>query len=164
MNNKLDEVTNDIVANNSLNVSKCTDLQVKIKLGPNATMPSYAKPGDAGLDLVATSKKLNKYGCLEFGTEVSLEIPEGFVGLIFPRSSICKKKMSLTNSVGVIDAFYRGEIKFMFKAATAGMGAYDVGDKIGQLIIMPYPKVELIQVDELSETERGVGGWGSSGE
>lgn len=141
-------------------------MKVKIKkLVPEAVVPSYANPGDAGLDLVATWIKVedhNKYGFFEYGTGICVEIPEGYVGLIFPRSSISKTGMLLTNSVGVIDSGYRGEIKFRFKYIS-GTNSYNVGDKIGQLIIMPYPKIEFEEVNELNETERGDGGFGSTG-
>jgi len=141
-------------------------MKVKIKkLVPEAVVPSYANPGDAGLDLVATWIKVedhNKYGFFEYGTGICVEIPEGYVGLIFPRSSISKTGMLLTNSVGVIDSGYRGEIKFRFKYIS-GTNSYNVGDKIGQLIIMPYPKIEFEEVNELNETQRGDGGFGSTG-
>ena len=128
-------------------------------------LPTYAKEGDAGLDLVATEwdwHETNKDVAV-YGTNLGVEIPEGYVGLIFPRSSISKKGQSLTNSVGVIDSGYRGEIKFAFKTFSWDM--YQVGDKIGQLIIMPYPKIEVVLAskDEVSKTERGEGGFGSTG-
>jgi len=141
-------------------------MKVKIKkLVPEAVIPAYSNPGDAGLDLVATYVKVedhNKYGYFEYGTGIAVEIPEGYVGLVFPRSSICKTGMILSNSVGVIDSSYRGEIKFRFKYVS-GTASYEVGDRVGQLIIIPYPVVEFEEVDELSETQRGSGGFGSSG-
>ena len=80
-------------------------MKVKIKnLNENAVIPSYSKQGDAGMDLVATSKIFDKYGNVEYGTGLAMEIPEGHVGLIFPRSSISKKDLALTNAVGVIDS------------------------------------------------------------
>ena len=138
-------------------------LTVKVKkLHPEAVIPKYAKVGDAGMDLVAISETV-RGGFTEFGTGLAVEIPEGYVGLIFPRSSISNVKMFLTNSVGVIDSGYRGEIKFRFKPTTSGVGKYEVGDRVGQLVVIPYPKVELIEVDGLEETDRGTGGFGSSG-
>jgi dUTP pyrophosphatase len=141
-------------------------MKVKIKkLVPEAVIPSYANLGDAGLDLVATwitVEDHNKYGYFEYGTGICVEIPEGYVGLIFPRSSISKTGMLLTNSVGVIDSGYRGEIKFRFKYIS-GTNSYNVGDKVGQMIIIPYPKIEFEEVDELTETQRGDGGFGSTG-
>lgn len=139
-------------------------MEVKIeKLSRNAVIPSYSKHGDAGLDLVATSVHFSKYkSIVEYGTDLAIEIPFGYVGLIFPRSSIYKHDMILLNSVGVIDSGYRGEIKFKFwyqKMETA----YEVGDRIGQLIIIPYPQIKFVETDKLSETERGTGGYGSTG-
>ena len=97
-------------------------MEVKIKkLCETAVIPSYAKPGDAGMDLVATSRIFDKYGNVEYGTGLAMEIPEGYVGLIFARSSVCKKDLALSNCVGIIDSGYRGEIKFKFKPTLAYM-------------------------------------------
>lgn len=147
-------------------------LTVKIKkLIPEATIPKYAKPGDAGMDLVATSHEFetNPAGrrMQVYGTGLAFEIPEGYVGLIFPRSSIAKTELSLTNCVGVIDSGYRGEVKFKFAidggSRATQLSTYKVGDRIGQIIIMPFPAVEFEETEELSSTERGTGGFGSSG-
>jgi dUTP pyrophosphatase len=138
-------------------------MKVKIKkLHPDAVVPKYAKEGDAGLDLVAVNGIKYANGYIEYQTGLSFEIPEGHVGLIFPRSSISNHSLSLTNSVGVIDSGYRGEVKFRFRDLKNGT-IYKVGDKIGQLIIIPYPQIELEEVEELEESERGTGGFGSSG-
>lgn len=141
-------------------------LKVKIKkLVEHAKIPEYSKNGDAGLDLVATDcYKNNEYGFVEYGTGLSMEIPEGHVGLIFPRSSISKTCLSLCNSVGVVDSGYRGEITFRMSINEhSDNPEYDVGDRIGQLIIMPYPKVQFVETEKLSDTERGTGGYGSTG-
>ena len=138
---------------------------VKIKkLHNNAVVPQYAKAGDAGMDLVAT-EVTDGYGfTVTYGTGLAMEIPEGFVGLVFPRSSIRKYDISLTNCVGVIDSGYRGEIQATFrKEAGIPSKRYDVGDKIAQMIILPYPSIQFIETDELSDTERGEGGFGSTG-
>jgi dUTP pyrophosphatase len=141
------------------------------KLDEKAVIPKYAKNGDAGLDLVAISRKeTDNY--IEYGTGLAIEIPDGFVGLLFPRSSISKMGLSLANSVGVVDSGYRGGIKLRFKNTFIerpdGLkkqdNIYQLGDKVAQLIILPYPKIELIEVDELSDTDRGKGGFGSTGE
>lgn len=141
-------------------------MKVRIKrLSENAVIPTYANPGDAGLDLVATYVKVedhNKYGFFEYGTGLAVEIPEGYIGLIFPRSSISKTGMMLANAVGVIDSSYRGEIKLRFKYIS-GTNSYEVGDRVAQLIILPYPIVEFEEVQELSETQRSSGGFGSTG-
>ena len=156
-------------------------MKVKIKkLHKDAVIPRYAKAGDAGMDLTAVSMNIDKHGNICYGTGLAFEIPEGYVGLVFPRSSNCKKDLVLTNSVGVIDSGYRGEVSFKFRphiesascAHTNGQfeisswfntEAYKVRDRIGQIIIMPYPSIEFEEVEELSETERGAGGYGSSG-
>lgn len=140
-------------------------MKVRIKkLSPEAKIPSYSKPGDAGLDLTATSCNTNG-SYIEMGTGLAIEIPDGFVGLIFPRSSISNKDLLLYNSVGVCDSKFRGEIKFRFKQTNSRMmpNIYEIGDRIGQLIILPFPQIEPEEVQELSETERGQGSYGSTG-
>jgi len=140
-------------------------MQVKIKkLHNNVVIPKYAKAGDAGLDLVATEIINKDPFQITYGTGLAMEIPAGFVGLVYPRSSIRKYDLSLTNCVGVIDSGYRGEIQATFRRHKGvASNDYEVGDKIVQIIIVPYPPIEFIEVDELSETERGTGGFGSSG-
>lgn len=138
-------------------------LQIHIKkLNPNAVIPAYAHDTDAGMDIVATSKK-ETHEQIIYGTGLAMEIPKGYVGLIFPRSSICKTSLSLTNSVGVIDSGYRGEIKFVFQKNKPYMNHYEVGDRIGQIIIMPYPAIEFKEVETLNKSDRGDGGYGSTG-
>ena len=135
-------------------------LRIK-KLNPNAVIPTYAKDGDAGMDVVATRIINERLDSITYGTDIALEIPEGFVGLIFPRSSIRKTDLILSNSVGVIDSGYRGEIQATFKRS--GVYAYAVGDRGAQIMIIPHPPIEFEEVDELSDTERGDGGFGSTG-
>jgi dUTP pyrophosphatase len=139
-------------------------LEVKVKkLHPESVIPSYAKQGDAGLDLTAVSEEWNEDNSMvTYGTGLAFEIPEGFVGMLFPRSSVCKTSLNLSNSVGILDSGYRGEVMLKYRYPEQGL-VYDIGDRVGQLIIMPYPRVKLIEVDELSETERGEGSYGSSG-
>ena len=139
-------------------------MKVKIKkLHPDAVIPKYAKLGDAGMDLVAVSETWNDTNTMvTYDTGLSIEIPEGYVGLLFPRSSIVKTELELANSVGVIDSGYRGPIMFKFRYNAEGM-VYDVGDRVGQIIIMPYPQVKFEEVEELSTSERGEGGFGSTG-
>ena len=138
-------------------------LRIK-KLNPLAEIPSYAKSGDAGMDLVATRIISNTTFDVSYGTDLAMEIPNGFVGLVFPRSSIRKYELALSNSVGVIDSGYRGELQATFKK-TNGLDslAYKVGDRIAQIMIIPHPPIEFNEVDELSDTERGEGGFGSTG-
>ena len=135
-------------------------MKVKIKkVRENAIIPKYAKPGDAGIDLTAADRSV-KGIWITYYTGLAMEIPYGHVGLLFPRSSVYKTEQRLANSVGVIDSGYRGEIMMKFNRS---MKEYQVGDRIGQLIIMPYPQVEFEEVEELSETNRGSGGFGSTG-
>jgi len=94
---------------------------------------------------------------------LAMEMPEGYVGLIFPRSSISKTDHYLRNSVGVIDSGYRGEIKVRMSTPLLGGVEYKVGDRVAQLVIMKLPWVNLQEVDELSDTDRGEGGFGSTG-
>ena len=139
-------------------------MKVKVmKLDAGATVPKYAKPGDAGMDLYAVSQKFDNHGNYVYGTGLAMEIPEGYVGLIFPRSSISKTAHSLRNAVGVIDSGYRGEIMMKFDINTHNSPVYDVGDRIAQIIIMPYPQIEFEEVFELADSERGSGGFGSTG-
>jgi dUTP pyrophosphatase len=139
-------------------------MKIKIKrLHPNSVIPRYAKHGDAGMDLTATSKIYDENNNVVYGTGLAVEIPEGYVGLVFPRSSICKKDLFLTNSVGVIDSGYRGEIMAKFKHTDNLPVEYRVGERIAQLIIIPHPYIEFELANELSESERGSGGYGSSG-
>ena len=141
-------------------------MQVRVKkLHEDAVIPAYGKPGDAGLDLTATSIEKDSYGNVVYGTGLAIEIPEGYVGLIFPRSSNSKTDLYLTNHVGVVDSGYRGEIMFKFRANPSLINAviYQVGDRVGQLIIIPYPQIELVEAAELSDSERGEGGFGSTG-
>jgi len=129
------------------------------------TLPSYAKKGDAGLDLVATSVLIEN-DLVICGTGLSLAIPDGYVGLIHPRSSIIKYPLLMANSTGVIDSGYRGEIKIVFRLLTSDprySNIYRVGDRVAQLVILPYPQIKLAQVTELPESERGTGGFGSTG-
>jgi dUTP pyrophosphatase len=153
-------------------------MRVKIKkLKPNAVIPSYAKIGDAGMDLVATEILKDTPEQITYGVGIALEIPDGFVGLVFPRSSIRKTGLQLSNSVGVIDSGYRGEIQATFNKVFGGDRFYDetklteitsndfykVGDRIAQIMIIPHPTIEFEEADELSDTERGEGGFGSTG-
>lgn len=146
-------------------------MKVKIKkLHDAAVIPVRAHASDAGMDLVAVSKTHDREGNLVYGTGLAMEIPAGHVGLVFPRSSNAKKLMYLTNSVGVIDSGYRGEIMLKYKRVPPyyttfrgdGQPEWEIGDKVGQIIILPYPEVTFNEVDELTSSDRGTGGYGSS--
>lgn len=150
------------------------------KLHENAVIPSYAKDSDAGMDITAISKSYDDHGNVVYGTGLAFEIPKGYAGFLFPRSSNTKKDLILGNSVGVVDSGYRGEVIFKFKPTitydmnhgnddfvsvpTFIINNYDIGDRIGQIIIMPHPEIEFIEVDELSDSDRSTGGFGSTGD
>lgn len=139
------------------------------KLNEKAVIPSYAKPGDAGADLTAVSlqhlkDKETGVEFYEYDIGLAVEIPQGYVGLIFPRSSITKTDLSLANAVGVIDSGYRGKLTCRFRKTNNSIPlTYKAGDRVAQLVILPYMNVKFTEVKELSESERGSGGWGSSG-
>jgi dUTP pyrophosphatase len=137
---------------------------VKIKkLNPNAVTPKYSKDGDAGMDLTITEIISETDVDITYGFGVAMEIPTGYVGLVFPRSSIRKYRLVLTNSVGVIDSGYRGEIQTTFKKTNTDAIVYGVGERGAQIMIIPYPQIEFIETDELSDSERGDGGFGHTG-
>jgi len=161
------------------------------KLNEKAKLPSYANEGDAGLDLypVEGPTITDKYVEYDFG--IAVEIPKGFAGFLFPRSSISKTDLELCNSVGIIDSTYRGSIKArfnfnqfsldflqMFDIAVDGatnfrrnevidmfmtkLSYFKEGNAIMQMVILPVPQIESQWADELSDTTRGVGGFGST--
>lgn len=141
-------------------------MKVKIKkLTPHAFIPERATEHSVGFDLVAIdSYKNHDYKYVEYGTGLSIELEPGYMGLIFPRSSISKTPHTLANSVGVIDPDYRGEIKLRMRYEEDREDMeYSFGDRVGQLVIIPYPQIELEEVLELSNTQRGSGGFGSTG-
>ena len=133
------------------------------KLDSNAVIPRKAHPSDAGMDLVAVSFETNtKHNFIEYGTGLAMEIPANHVGLVFPRSSVSKTSLSLRNCVGVIDSGYRGEIKLRFSLDKSTNKRYDIFDKIGQIIVLDMPELEILETKELSDTDRAEGGFGST--
>jgi len=137
-------------------------MKIKIKkLHPEAVIPAYAKDGDAGMDLTAVSMEYLDNEHVKYNFGIAIEIPKGFVGLVFPRSSCFRQRQILSNAVGIIDSGYRGEISAVM-IGTA-VGGYGKGDRVAQILILPYPEVQFELTEELSETERGSGGYGSSG-
>lgn len=171
-------------------------IKVKIKkLHKDAVIPQYAHDTDAGLDLTAVSKTYDEYGNVVYGFGLAFEIPKGYVGLIFPRSSNHKRYLTLTNSVGVIDSGYRGEVTSKFShdlcmVTTTRLSErirhlitglliqnsdmsvnvtrfsgqdYNVGERVAQMIVIPYPKIEFEEAEELSDSDRGANGYGSTG-
>lgn len=145
-------------------------MTLKIKrLSDKAVFPIRAHQNDAGIDLTCTNitQEINEAGqlILVYHTDLAVEIPEGYVGLLFQRSSVANKSITMTNCVGVIDSGYRGEIMGKFRSTTDVVPAiYKPGERFAQLIIVPYLSVELEEVTELSETDRGEGGFGSTDE
>lgn len=148
-------------------------MQIKFKkLHPDAVVPTKAHPTDAGFDLTAISKTYDEHGALVYDTGIAVEIPKGYCGLVFPRSSIAKYDLVLSNGVGLIDSCFRGSISAKFKPTTyyaknrdslSPLKSYNLGDRIAQLVIIPYPEVEFVEADELSVSDRGTGGYGSTG-
>lgn len=184
------------------NDAQILPIPVKVKkLHENAVIPTYAKFGDYGMDLTAVELTYDeKLDCYVYDTGLAMEIPRGYVGLIYPRSSNRKTDAYMTNHIGVIDSGYRGSILVCFKnrdsiailktidslGASVGtinnpVGAnlvsiarqefdktakdapYKVGERIAQIAIVPYPEIIFQEVDELSDSERGTGGHGSTG-
>lgn len=162
-------------------------MEVKIKkLSPKAVIPAYAHTdGDMGMDITATDCVYDPvYDRFIYHTGLAFEVPKGYGMLIFPRSSNCKTNAYLCNSVGILDSNYRGELMFMYKNRTDSSqlipikldmdlnmrnlelvnehAPYKVGDRIGQIVIIPYPEITFKEVNELSDTDRGEGGFGST--
>lgn len=154
------------------------------KLNEAAVIPQYSRQGDAGLDLVATSRHFDEHGNVCYGTSLAIEIPEGYYADLRARSSISKYDLVLANSVGTIDSNYRGELILKFKPVPAfysfegsedenfdiiaipegdEIKVYQVGERIAQLLIKPYPTINFVEVESLSESNRGDQGFGSSG-
>ncbi|SIT74735.1 dUTP diphosphatase [Microbacterium sp. RU33B] len=129
-------------------------------------VPVYAHPGDAGADLVAAEAvRLEPGERALVATGVRIALPDGFVAFVVPRSGLAAKHgITIVNAPGTVDAGYRGEIKVSL-LNTDSTSAYDVavGDRIAQLIVMPVPRVRFLPVDELPDSARGEGGFGSTG-
>lgn len=143
-------------------------MKVRIKkLNEKAVIPTKAHATDAGFDLYCTSREVNwEKRQLVCRTGLAFEIPEGYVGLLFPRSSVSDKPLMMANSVGVVDSCYRGEVTAKFNITDTRQSAfshYQEGDRIAQMIIIPYPEIEFEEADSLSESDRGTGGYGSTG-
>lgn len=138
------------------------------KLNANATVPSYSSKSAAGADIYACTEGENIViapgETKMVHTGIALEIPEGYAGLVYARSGIATKRgLAPANKVGVIDSDYRGEIMVSLHNHSSDVQEITDGERIAQLVIAPYLAVEFSQVDELSDTERGSGGFGSTG-
>lgn len=139
----------------------------KLKIMTDGQMPSYQTSGSCGIDLYCSNDEdiiIEPGEMKKINTGLKLEIPQGFFGAVYPRSSTgVKKHLMLANTVGVIDSDYRGEIMIFMYNYGKSPQAIKKGDRIAQLVIQPYERCELIKVDNLEETDRGEGGFGSTG-
>lgn len=136
-------------------------IQYKL-LYEGAAAPTKAHTTDAGYDLTAWSASTSNISdYVEYNTGVAVNIPEGYVGLLFPRSSVSNKDMILKNCVGVLDSGYLGNILFRYR--NYGDNIYQVGDRVGQLVILKLPEVELEETDSFTKSQRGENGFGSTG-
>lgn len=160
------------------------------KLVPEAVVPTFGREGDVGADLVCTSRHFDENGAAVYGTGIALQLPEGYYADLRARSSIAKYDLVLANGIGTIDPNYRGELILKFKPSAAFYDhadnplagtqtsttdfvalfedmedavLYNIGDKIGQIIVLPYPKVNFVEVEQVQDSNRGTAGFGSSG-
>lgn len=137
------------------------------KLEGRAVLPSYGSASAAGADLYALTdgEVTFRPGETKFvHTGIALEIPEGYVGLVYARSSLaCKRGLAPANKVGVIDSDYRGEIMVALHNHSGEVQKVSDGERIAQLVVAPYLRAEFREADKLTETERGEGGFGSTG-
>lgn len=141
-------------------------LKVK-KLNELARLPVKGTPYSAGYDVYATSKEIKEDGRIVYGTGIAVQVESesNTVVKLYPRSSMSKLNMVLANHVGIVDADYRGELFFVFRDLVTNneQNHYQVGDRIGQLIVEYLPSISVCEVSELSHTMRGDGGFGSTG-
>jgi dUTP pyrophosphatase len=165
-------------------------LQVKFKkLREDAVVPTYAMPGDACMDITAVDVEYDlQNDRYIYHTGLAFEVPEGYYMDLRPRSSNTKTDVYIPNAPGTLDSGYRGELLVVFKNrdklpitpyltlshdqntvinayanTISALAPYKVGERVCQMMILPYPKIELVEVTELSETERGDGGFGHTG-
>lgn len=139
------------------------DIKIK-KLNKNVQLPKQSTHGAAGMDFYLPQSVLfwpKRSKKVPLG--VAVEIPEGYVMLLIPRSSTWKTPLRMPNSVGVIDSDYRGEVCALLRNTSIFATKADIGERLVQGVIVPVPSVQIKEVDELSETSRGVGGFGSTG-
>ena len=136
------------------------------KVNPNAKIPTYGSEFAAGADLYAlldAPVTISPSETVMIQTGISLAIPAGYVGLIYARSGLASKKgLAPANKVGLIDPDYRGEIMVALHNHSNEAQSIDVGERIAQLVIIPYAVAEYVEADELSDTARGEGGFGST--
>lgn len=142
--------------------------EVKIKkLDERATIPSYGSEYAAGFDLYAVLEEdvtIKSHETFLVKTGLSMEIPVGYAGMIFARSGLATKKgLAPANKVGVVDSDYRGEVMVALHNHSNEDQTISHGERIAQMVIMPFYKAKFVEVEELSDTERGSGGFGSTG-
>lgn len=134
------------------------------KLAPRAVLPTRAHEHDAGWDLTATWLKIDEDSdIITYGTDLAVAIPVGHVGLLCSRSSISRIGLILANGVGIIDAGYRGELLLKFRRANLTQTFYHVGDRVGQLVVVPLTTLTMREGMVSRDTARGDGGFGSTG-
>jgi len=165
LNNVLNSLNKDIETELGRKVQSVPLMDVNFKkLHPDAVTPTYAKEGDAGLDLTAINIISNDLFQITYGTGIAFEIPIGYLGFVFSRSSVRDYTLHSANCVGVIDSGFRGEIEFTFnKIEREETIEYNIGDRIGQIVIIPFPKIKLTEKKELSKSERNDGSYGHTG-
>ena len=182
-NTEVKQIENHTVTLPTMDYLKNVTIKFK-KLDPEAVIPSYAHDGDVGMDLTAVMVEYDeKKDLYIYHTCLALESDYGYGVFLYPRSSNCKTEAYLTNGVGIADsAIYRGEIQLRYKnrdryrksfwewitgkvnvERALKFAPFQVGDRVGQMVVFPYPHVNVEVVDELSETVRGTGGFGSTG-
>lgn len=149
-------------------VQKTAEKLIKIKLADGAVAPILGTTGSAGYDLSVYEVEWISPTQVKYNTGVAMAIPEGYVGLVFPRSSVVKTDLRLANCVGVVDSDYRGFISAVFDYKEAFDGnpfreIYSVGERCCQIVLVPYLKAGFEIVDSLDETERGTNGYGHTG-
>ena len=140
-------------------------LTSKVKLTDGAPLPKHAKEGDAGLDLTARqSCTIRPHETKMVGTGTAFEIPSGYVGLVFPRSGLSSKRgINLANCVGVIDSGYRGEVMAPLHNITDEPHYIEEGERVCQIVVVPFETCTCVEAEELADSERGTGGFGSTG-
>ena len=146
-------------------------MTVKVKkLSENAVLPQKAHKSDAGFDLTVSriTTELNEVGelIIVYHTDLCMEIPEGYFGALFSRSSVSRKPLSQTNAVGVVDSGYRGEIVAKFRSTVPAVvpSVYKEGERFAQLVILPVPDIDMVEADTLGDSDRGEAGLGSTGD
>ena len=162
---KLCNVGVDLAKTSDINIHDRINIKIK-KLNENAVIPTYSKDGDMCMDLTAIDYEYDiELDCFIYKTGLAVEVPKGYGMLLFPRSSNRKTQAYMCNHVGVLDSGYRGEIILCFKNRDISIRQcpYNVGDRVGQLLILPYPQINFIESEELSDSERGEGGFGHTG-